>query len=137
MYGSYRCYVSSNGISVSAGWRFISAKLFPIHRRHIKDAASTLAAIVIAIGVVVILGYLYGTPLLYSGTTVPMALSTAIAFVFLGMWVMVGIGTQYWSFYLVVVLTTCIRIIRSFMPIIIVIVLVNGWLVANVNRGFP
>jgi len=111
--------------------------LFSVHRRHIKTASSILSAIVMIIGFVVILGYLYGTPLLYGGTTVPMALTTASAFVFLGTGLMVSIGAQYWPFYLVVAPTTCIRIIRSFMPIIIVIVLVNGWLVANVNRVFP
>lgn len=111
--------------------------LFPVYRRHIKTAASILSAIVMIIGFVVILGYLYGTPLLYGGTTVPMAATTAIAFVFLGTGLMVSIGAQYWPFYLVVAPTTCIRIIRSFMPIVIVIVLVNGWLVANVNRIFP
>ena len=111
--------------------------LFSVHRRHIKTASSILSAIVMIIGFVVILGYLYGTPLLYGGTTGPMALTTAIAFVFLGTGLMVGVGTQYWPFYLVVAPTTCIRIIRSFVPIIIVIVLLNGWLVANVNRVSP
>lgn len=101
-----------------------------------QTAASILSAIVTIIGFVVILGYLYGTPLLYGGTTVPMAVTTAIAFVLLGTGLMVSIGAQYWPLYLITAPTTCIRIIRSFMPIIITIVLVNGWLVAHVNRVF-
>ncbi len=116
-----------------AGVSYLFA-LFPVHKGRIKNVASTLAAIVIAIGFVVILGYLYGTPLLYGGTTVPMALSTAITFVFAGTGLMTAIGTQYWPLRLAVAPTTCVRIIRLFMPIIITIVLVNGWLIADVKR---
>jgi len=119
-----------------AGVSYLLTLIFHSQKTY-QTAASILSAIVMIIGSVVILGYLYGTPLLYGGTTVPMALPTAIAFVFLGTGLMVSTGTQCWPFYLVVAPTTCIRIIRSFMPIIITIVLVNGWLVANANRIFP
>jgi PAS domain S-box-containing protein/putative nucleotidyltransferase with HDIG domain len=119
-----------------AGVSYLLTLIFHSQKTY-QTAASILSAIVMIIGTVVILGYLYGTPLLYGGTTVPMALSTAIAFVFLGTGLMVSIGTQCWPFYLVVAPTTGIRITRSFMPIIIAIVLVNGWLVANANMVFP
>ena len=35
-------------------------------------------------GATILLAYLYGTPLLYSGSIIPMAATTAISFLFLG-----------------------------------------------------
>ncbi|MEK6580943.1 MAG: HD-GYP domain-containing protein [Nitrospirota bacterium] len=44
-----------------------------------------LAGLTTIIGLVFCLGYIYGAPLLYGGTTIPMALNTAIAFFTLGL----------------------------------------------------
>ncbi len=98
-----------------------------IEKKCYKNIASSLAAVVIIVGSVVILGYLYRTPLLYGGTTVPMALTTAIAFVFLGVGLIVFIGKQYWPLCLVVGSSTHARLMRTFLPITVFIVLLEGW----------
>ncbi|MCL5966348.1 MAG: hypothetical protein M1550_03925, partial [Deltaproteobacteria bacterium] len=48
-------------------------------------AERTLAGVTTLIGLAFSLGYVYGAPLLYGGTTIPMALNTAIAFFVLGL----------------------------------------------------
>ncbi len=46
---------------------------------------AAFAIITLLVGSVFALGYLYGSPLLYGGTTIPMALNTSIAFVLSGL----------------------------------------------------
>ena len=47
--------------------------------------AAAFAIITLFIGSAFALGYVYGSPLLYGGTTIPMALNTAVAFVLSGL----------------------------------------------------
>src|SRR3990172_6115290 len=49
-------------------------------RPALGDLGGWLASLLAVLGVVVLLGYGYGTPLLYGGPGVPMALTTALAF---------------------------------------------------------
>ncbi len=51
-------------------------------RRWLNDAAKVLAGMVMLVGTVFALGYVYGAPLMYGGRSIPMALNTAVAFVF-------------------------------------------------------
>ena len=53
-------------------------------RQRLNDIASIIAISIVLFGFVVILGYLHGTPLLYGGDIIPVALPTAIAFELLG-----------------------------------------------------
>lgn len=100
----------------------------PANGRYMKNIASILASIVIFIGSIVLLGYLYRTPLLYGGTIIPMALTTAIAFVFLGTGLIFAIGPEYWPQCLVIGLSTRARLMRAFLPITVVIVIIMGWI---------
>ena len=54
-------------------------------RLFVDVLTRVLAGLTTIIGLVFCLGYIYGTPLLYVGTTIPMALNTAIAFFTLGL----------------------------------------------------
>lgn len=54
-------------------------------RRRPFDWMAAMFGVGIAfVGLIFALGYFYGTPLLYGGTTIPMALNTALAFFILG-----------------------------------------------------
>lgn len=97
-------------------------------KKYYKDIASGLAVIVIIIGTIVILGYLYRTPLFYGGEVVPMALTTAIAFVCLGVGLTLFIGKQYWPLCLLAGTSTHARLMRTFFPITIFVVLFEGWI---------
>lgn len=56
----------------------------PAERRRASSLAVVLAVVVASIGFVTVIGYLYNAPLLYGSSTIPIALTTAIAFVSLG-----------------------------------------------------
>ncbi|MBF0550939.1 MAG: PAS domain S-box protein, partial [Deltaproteobacteria bacterium] len=62
-----------------------------------QDVAASLALGVIAGGLLVILGYWYQTPLLSGGGIIPVAVPTAISFVFLGLGLLVPSGRYVWT----------------------------------------
>ena len=53
-------------------------------RRWANDLAKGLAVVVMFMGMMFSLGYLYGAPLLYGGRSIPMALNTAVCFLIVG-----------------------------------------------------
>jgi hypothetical protein len=57
----------------------------PTRKRYVDEVVRTLGFVVTLVGSVFSLGYLYDAPLLYGGRSIPMALPTAIAFVILGL----------------------------------------------------
>lgn len=91
-------------------------------------AAALFASAVVLAGSVVALGYLYRTPLLYGATIIPVALTTAVAFVFLGTGLIAAAGPEFWPLRLFVGPSTRARLLRTFLPATAVIVLVQGWL---------
>lgn len=113
---------------ILSGLSLMLALSFPENGRYAKSIASSLATIVIFVGSIVILGYLYRTPLLYGGTIIPMALTTAVAFVFLGTGLIFTIGQEYWPQCLVTGLSTRARLMRAFLPVTVVIVIIMGWI---------
>jgi two-component system, cell cycle sensor histidine kinase and response regulator CckA len=58
-------------------------------RRVVDDVVRALALLVLLIGMGFTLGYLYHAPLLYGGSSIPMALPTSVAFVTLGLSILV------------------------------------------------
>ena len=97
-------------------------------KQRTKDVAAFLATLVFLLGFVYLLGYLYGTPLLYGGTVVPVALTTAVAFVFLGIGLISSTGGEYWPMSSFVGSSVYARLMRSFLPVVVLLVLINGWL---------
>lgn len=106
---------------------------FPLgSERRCKGAASILATMVVVIGSTVILGYSYATPLFYWARRVPMPLTTAIAFVLMGIGLISSAGPQYWPLYLVVGSSTRSRLMRVFLILVGAVVLFDFWLDAIV-----
>jgi PAS domain S-box-containing protein len=102
------------------------------NRRQYGNLSSYSAAAVVLSGTIILLGYLYGTPLLYGGTTIPVALPTAIAFVFLGIGLVIAAGLNNWPVRLFMGPSLRSRLMRVFLPITIALVLIQGWLGANI-----
>jgi diguanylate cyclase (GGDEF)-like protein len=96
--------------------------------RRTGSPAAAFAVIVIAVGLVVVLGYLYGAPLLYGGTVIPMALTTAFAFIFLGVGLIGAAGPAFWPVRPMIGSSTRARLLRTFLPVTVVLVLAIGWL---------
>lgn len=118
-----------------AGISLLILSFFPADQRHIKDAASCLASVIVIVGLVVTLGYLYRTPLLYGGTTVPMAITTALAFIALGIGIIATAGSRYWPQCLFTGQTTRSRLIRVFLPVTLAFFILNSWLNTNIILG--
>jgi signal transduction histidine kinase len=62
-----------------------SAIFLGISGRGKRKAAGMFAAAALSVGLFLFLGYLYGRPLFYGGKIIPVALTTAAAFIFVGL----------------------------------------------------
>lgn len=104
-------------------------------RPHLKRHAAIPAALVLLVGSIVVLGYLYGTPLLYGGWIIPVALPTGIAFVMLGSALIAAAGPDSSLVRAVAGDSVRARLMRSFLPMVIVVILVEGWVGTLFLRG--
>src|SRR2546430_13811115 len=76
---------------------FIGTGLLALTGRQPAKFAGPFGALATIIGAVVLVGYWYGTPLLYGGHTIPVALSTACGFFFSGMALLMLAGSAGWA----------------------------------------
>ena len=90
--------------------------------------AGALAMLVTIISAVVLLGYLHGTPFLYGGAIIPVALPTAIAFVFLGSALLAAAGTEFWPVRPLVGPSARSLLLRWFLPVVIAGSILDGYL---------
>ena len=111
---------------------FTAAGLFALtsHWRW-TGAFGALATIISA---VVIVGYWYGTPLLYGGTVIPVALSTGCAFFLCGVAIVTSAGVEQWPLSMFHGDSTRALLLRAFVPLIMAAALVNGWVNATLLK---
>jgi hypothetical protein len=86
-------------------------------QRSITHLAADLASLVAMAGLIATIAYVYGMPLLYVGTIIPMALTTSAAFMFLGTGLVAAAGP---STFLIAPLTgSSVRamLLRTFVPL--------------------
>ncbi|MGO8823184.1 MAG: two-component system sensor histidine kinase NtrB [Desulfomonilaceae bacterium] len=88
-----------------------------------NDVISILVSILIFANIVFILGYIYGAPLLYGGTVIPVGLSTAIAFIFLGGAIIFVNGPDQLPLSLFTGPTTRATLLRAFVPTTVLLVI--------------
>jgi signal transduction histidine kinase len=75
---------------------------------------------------IVLVGYLYNTPLLYGQTTIPIALTTGIGFLALSLALMIANGTNSFPLLLFYGEKTYARLLRGFLPLTAFLVLSSG-----------
>ncbi len=97
-------------------------------RDRSKDAASLSASLVVILNMVLILGYLYGIPMLYGGRIVPVALTTAISFLFLGTGLVTEIGPDHLPLRLFAGTSTRAILLRTILPLSVAFVLLSDFL---------
>lgn len=76
----------------------------------------------------VLLGYCYGTPLLYGGSVIPMALPEALGFIFLQVGIVIAIGPLHPPLRPLMGNSAHAQLLRAFLPITLVAVVLNGFL---------
>jgi diguanylate cyclase (GGDEF)-like protein/PAS domain S-box-containing protein len=96
-----------------------------------KQASALLATAIVIVGWVVLLGYLHGSPLLYGGAIIPVALPTAIAFIALGMGLCASSGPDLFPQRLFLGDSISSRLMRAFLPATVAIVQIQGILSAR------
>lgn len=84
--------------------------------QRLGHGASILGVLTMLVGATVQLAYLYGSPLMYSGAVIPMAATTAIAFIFLGLALTAAAGPASFPLRLVTGNTTSALLCRVFLP---------------------
>jgi PAS domain S-box-containing protein len=102
-------------------------------RPHYAGALATIAAIV---GATVALGYAYGTPLLYGGGTIPVALPTGLSLLILGMATVLAAGPDVWPLERLVGDQPRARMLRAFLPATAGLVVLIGLLDARLGALF-
>jgi len=90
--------------------------------------AGPLGALVGIIGTVILVGYCYGTPLLYGGRFIPVALSSACAFFLCGLGFIATAGRETWPRRAFLGSSTQAVLLRALVPLVIGAVLINGWI---------
>jgi serine phosphatase RsbU (regulator of sigma subunit) len=90
--------------------------------------ASRAAAVVLGISFLVLLGYLHGTPLLYGGHIIPVALPTAAAFVLLAVGIIVAVGPEAWPLKPLAGDSARAVLLRWFLPMVVGVALLDGFL---------
>ena len=103
----------------------------PLLRKQPAKFAGPLGALAAVIGAVVLVGYWYGTPLLYGGHTIPVALSTACGFFLSGIGIVMAAGATGWPLRTFLGDSTRALLLRAFVPLITAAALINGWINAR------
>jgi len=102
-------------------------------RAHYAGALATVAAIV---GATVALGYAYGTPLLYGGGTIPVALPTGLSLLLLGIGTVLAAGREVWPLEPLLGEAPRARMLRAFLPATAGLVILIGLLDARMGGMF-
>ena len=88
------------------------------------------------IGYIIVVGYSYGVPLLYGGTSIPMAWPTAIAFIFAstGLLFVAGQETAPMSYFMGD--STRARLLRNILPLIFLTMVLQDFFDAFTNKAY-
>lgn len=94
----------------------------------VRQSAAALAISAFAIGFVGTLGHAFNSPLLYGSQIRPIALIASISLILLGAVLMANVGPEYWPLRAFSGNSVRARLLRYFLPVVVLIVLVTNWL---------
>ena len=94
----------------------------------IQYTGGSLAIITWFISFVLLIGYLYNAPLLYGSTIIPVALPAAISFFIFSIILLGEYKLKFWTFNVIKENKITIQLLKSLMPIILIIVVLQGFL---------
>jgi len=102
------------------------------YSRQIGNWASSLGLLTMIIGLTVLLAYIYGTPFMYSGGSVPVAATTALALLFLGVALFVSAGPDSVFMSRVTGDSTAALLSRVFLSLTVTMVLIQSILMHSI-----
>lgn len=94
--------------------------------RRKSSTSAIISLIVFVLSGINCLGYLYRAPFFYGGALIPVALTTALSFLFLSLGLLSIAGPTYWPVKMFVGTTIKARLMRTFIPVSILIVVLQG-----------
>jgi signal transduction histidine kinase len=95
-------------------------------RNGLRRIAGILSAMVTTVSIVILLGYVHGTPFLYGGSIIPVAFPTALAFLFIGCSLIAAAGPGSWPLRSLVGSSARAVLLRWFLPVVILGTFANG-----------
>ncbi len=119
----------------AAAFLVAGAALFAQTLPRGRPLAGPGALCVCAVGLVTTLGYAYGTPLLYEGSVIPLALSTGASFLAVGAALLARLGPAGWPVRALVGPAPSARMMRVFVPAVVLLIVAQGWLAILIARG--
>lgn len=114
----------------------ILLKLKNYSRAAVLNIVSAIGLAILFAAFVACLGYLFGTPFLYSGSITPLAAPTALAFFSLGSAIITLVGSKIFPVYYFVGQTANAKILKAILPIVIFGLLIEGVLNVTFVRNF-
>jgi serine phosphatase RsbU (regulator of sigma subunit) len=115
---------------------FVALGLAGLGRDSFRKWTGFLGTVSTVISAVVIIGYCYGTPLLYGGTIIPVALSTGWGFLLCSVAIVVIAGSDAWPLQSFLGDSTRAVLLRSFVPIMVAATLLCGWMEISMLKNF-
>jgi PAS domain S-box-containing protein len=137
--GTFQNFPSGQMASQTAMGLFTGCLAFllitsPGHSWKSRQAGGYLAAAVATLGFVFLLGYLYGSPFLTDELNIPMAVSTAIAFLFSGVGLIATVGPDFVLLRPFYGRSIQARLLRAFLPFTALTVCLVAWLMHVVTQ---
>lgn len=111
--------------------------LKPVFRRDAGQLAVMLGCLVAFSGFTGLLGYLFGSPLLYGGDIIPVAATTSLAFLVLGTGLAVAVGPDFYPLNLFFGPSTRTRLTRIFLPLVLSLILAQAIVHEFFTAVFP
>ena len=114
----------------------ILLKYYAKEKLIVLNLICSLGIIIVVAGFVASLGYLFRTPFLYSGSIIPMADSTAFAFLLLGFGLIALAGEKAFFVRRLYGSMASARVLRAFLPLMILGIVLNDLLDLYISRNF-
>jgi len=97
----------------------------------IKYISAGFTLLVLLIASVLLIGYLYKAPVLYGSQFIPVSLPTAISFFLFSITLLRNYEYKFWTFNLVRGNKVTRQLLKSFLPIVVSVVILQGFLISN------
>jgi len=115
-----------SGISfVISGFAVLLLLFSPGGKQRTKSMAANLASVSLYIGIIVFIGYLYGTPF-FGGTIIPTSFSTSIIIIIFSTGIITAAGMEYLPLRLFIGDSVRAKLMRSFIPVMIAYIVLEG-----------
>ncbi|HZY26104.1 MAG TPA: ATP-binding protein [Bacteroidales bacterium] len=110
---------------------FLSIGILGVNHKNSKFSmylGGTFTLLVFIISSILLIGYLYRAPLLYGSKVIPVSLPSAICFFLFSLTFARIYGSEFWTFNLIKSNKVTLLLLKSFLPIVVVISILQGFL---------